>query len=172
MNPFVDNQKRGVELPFGCCDLADALANPKKEPHSKHQWKLLNGLQDTERYLDRLLLAPASLSYLSIDLIPRPHRVQLVHVRDALCLLLWIDGTDKDRLPRIRRFFREAGISPVVDVMGNISLISESSSRTLIYPLPVVAPDAADLITRVLKEGFDISEEAQLYISSNEKTIA
>lgn len=172
MNHFVDNQKRSVELPFGCCDLADALANPKKEPHPRGQWKLLNGLQNTERYVARLLLTPASLSYLSIDLIRRPHRVQLVHVRDALCLLLWIDGTDKGRLPRIRKFFRKEGISPLADVMGNINLIGESSSRILIYPLPVVAPDAAELITRALREGFELNQEAQLYISSNEKTIA
>jgi hypothetical protein len=172
MSSFVDFQKRGFKLPFGCNDLADALANPNPEPHSKERWKVLNGLQETERYLARHLLTPKALSYLSIDLIHKPHRVQLMHVRDALSLLLLIDGTDKGRLPRIRRFFRNAEIPPVVDVMGSISVISDTSTRILVYPLPVVAPDAAELITRVLRQGFAIAEDAQLHISSNENCIA
>jgi hypothetical protein len=169
MNPFVDSNKRNIDLPFGCKDLADTLANANRKPDSKARWKILNGLQDTERYLARLLLAPASLSYLSIDLIHQAHRVELMHVRAALSLLLRIDGTDKGRLPRIRRFFRDAEVSPVVDVIGDISVISGTSSRILIYPLPVVAPDAAELITGALREAFALSEEAQLHVSLNEK---
>jgi hypothetical protein len=172
MNPFIDNQKRSVDLPFGCKDLADALANATREPNSKNRWKLLKGLPDTERYLAGLLLTPDSLSYLSIGLVHTPHRLELTRVRDDLCILLLIDGSDKGRLRRVRKFFRDAKIAPVVDAIGNLSVISKISTRILIYPLPVVAPDAAELLTRVLREGFAIAEETQLYISSNEKSIA
>src|SRR3954469_19846569 len=89
-----------------------------------------DGLQETERYLAGLLLAPAALSYLAID-IDQPHHVQLTHVHDALSLLLSIDGNDKGRLPRIRRLFRDAGIASIVDVMGSFSVVSETSTRIL-----------------------------------------
>jgi hypothetical protein len=172
MNPFVDTQKRSVELPFGCKDLADALAKRNQEPDSKARWKLLNGLQETERYLAGLLLPPAALSFLSIDIPDMPHRLELMQVRDELCILLSIDCTEKGQLPRIRKFFQDAGIASIVDVMGSFSVLSETSTRILIYPLPVPARDAAELITRVLQEGLATVEDAQLYISSNEKTIA
>ena len=169
MNPFVDFQKRSIDLPFGCKDLADALANANREPDSRDRWKLLSGLQETERYLAGLLLQPAALLYLDISIIRTPHRLLLAPLRDELCILLFIDGSDKGRLPRVRKFLHDAEISPAVDVMGNISVIDATSTRILIYPLPVVAPDAAELITRVLREGFALSEEAPLYISSNER---
>jgi hypothetical protein len=95
-----------------------------------------------------------------------------MQIRDELCILLSIDGTDKGRLPRIRKFFRDAGIPSIVDVMGSFSVVSETSTRILIYSLPGTARDAAELITRVLREGFAIAEDAQLYITSNEKSIA
>jgi len=171
MNPFVDTQKRSIELPFGCKDLFDTLANAPREPLSKDRWKLLNGLRDTERYLAGALLAPAALSYLDLGLTHTPHRLQVVPIRGELCILLFIDGNDKGRLLRIRKFFRDAGISSIVDVMGNVSVIGTTSTRILIFPLSVVAPDAAELITRVLREGFETPEEAHLYLSSSEKSI-
>jgi hypothetical protein len=172
MNPFVDAQKRGIELPFGCKDLGDTLSNANREPDSKARWKLLNGLQETERYLAGLLLRPEAILYLDISITHRPPRVQLAPVCGALCILLYIDGVDKSRLPRVRKFFQDAEISPAVDVMGSVSVIGATSIRILIYPLPVVAPDAAELITRVLREAFALSEKAQLYVSLNEKTVA
>jgi hypothetical protein len=171
VNPFVDTQKRSIELPFGCKELADVLGKTNREPDSKHRWKLLNGLQETERYLAGLLLKPETLSYLDINLTHTPHRLQLLPVRGQLCILLSVDGTDKGRLSRIRRFFRDAEISPVVDAIRSVSVVSETSSRILIYPLPVVAPDAAELITQVIREGFGIADDAPLYITSNEQSV-
>jgi hypothetical protein len=172
MNPFVDFQKRSIELPFGCKDLADTLATANREPGSKARWKVLNGLQETERYLAGLLLRADALLYLDISITPTPHRLHLAPLRGALCILLFIDGSDKGRLQRVRKFFHDAEISPAVDVMGSITVPETTSTRILIYPLPVVAPDAAELITRVLREAFALSEEAQLYVSLNEKTVA
>jgi hypothetical protein len=169
MNPFVDFQKRSIDLPFGCKDLADTLANANREPDSRDRWKLLNGLQETERYLAGLLLRPDALLSLDLSITHTPHRLQLAPVRGALCIVLFIDGSDKGRLQRVRKFFHDAEICPAVDLMGSVSLISASF---LISPLPVVAPDAAELITCVLREGFALSEETQLYVSLNEKTVA
>jgi hypothetical protein len=172
MNPFVDTQKRSIELPFGCKDLAEVLATTNREPDSKHRWKLLNGLQETEHYLARLLLTPEAVSFLDMSITNTPHRLLLAPVRDELCILLFVDGIDKGRLPRIRRLFREAGISPIVDQMGSFSVISATSTRILTYPLPSVAPDAAELIIRVIREEFSIAEKTQLYVSYDEKSIA
>lgn len=172
MNSFVDLQKRGIDLPFGCKDLADTLANANRQPDSWDRWKLLSVLQDMERYLAGLLLRADALLYLDISLTHTPHRLQLAPVRHALCIVLFIDGSDKGRLTRVRKFFDDAEISPAVDVMGSISVQETTSPRILIYPLPVEAPDAAELITRVLREAFALSEEAQLYVSLNEKTVA
>jgi hypothetical protein len=172
MNPFVDAQKRSIDLPFGCKDLAPSLANANREPDSKARWKLLNGLQVAERYLAGLLLRPDALLYLDISIAHTPHRLQLAPVRGALGILLFIDGSDKGRLTCVRKFFHDAKISPTVNVMGSISVIGATYSRTLIYPLPVEAPDAAELITRLLREAFALSEQAQLYFSLNEKTVA
>ncbi len=174
MNPFVNTQQRSIELPFACKDLADVLRNTNQEPGSKARWKLLNGLQEAERYLAGLLLRPEALLYVSIDLDPphSPHRLQLIPMRGQLCILLSIDGSDKGRLPRVRRFLRDSGISPIVDVLSTLSTTGMISSRVLVYPLPVVAPDAAELIRRVIREGFEIGEEAPLYVTSNEQTIA
>src|SRR5580765_1940726 len=128
MSPFVDAQKRSIELPFGCKDLADILANPNREPDSRDRWKLLNGLQETERYLAGLLLRPDALLYLDISITHTPHRLQLAPVGGALCIVLVIDGSDKCRLPRVRKFFHEAEISPAVDVMGNFNGVSVTST--------------------------------------------
>jgi hypothetical protein len=172
MDAFVDSSKRSIDLPFGCKDLADALANANREPDSRARWKLLSGLQGAERYLAGLLLTPAALLYLDISITPTPHRLQLAPLCGELCILLFVDGSDTVRLPCLRKFFHDAEISAAVDVMGSVSVTSATSARILIYPLPNVAPDAAELITRVLREGFALSEEAQLYVSLNEKTVA
>jgi hypothetical protein len=176
MNPFVDSSKRSIDLPFGCKNLADTLANANREPESRDRWKLLNGLQETERYLAGLLLRPEAILYFDISIPHSPHRLQLVPLHRALCILLFIDGSDKNRLPRVRKFFHDAEIFPAVDAMGSIlgstGVHEAPSTRVLIYPLPVVAPDAAELITHVLREAFALSEEAQLYVSLNEKTVA
>src|SRR5689334_12663916 len=111
MNPFVDSNKRSIDLPFGCKDLVDTLANANREPDSRDRWKLLNGLQETERYLAGLLLRPEAILYFDINhLALGVHRLQLVPVRGALCVLLFIDGSDKGRLPRVRKFFQDAEI--------------------------------------------------------------
>src|SRR5439155_5393415 len=123
-------------------------------------------------YLAGLLLRPDALLYFDISITHTPHRLQLAPARGALCIALFIDGSDRARLPRVRKFFHDAEISPSVDVMGSISVIGVTPTRILIYPLPVAAPDAAELITRVLREGFALSEETQLYVSLNEKTVA
>lgn len=168
MNPFVDAQKRGICLPNGLKDLAEVIEKGNRTVDSKAAFKLVISLAEAERYLAGLLLTPNRISYLAITL-PSQHHLQLAQVHNELCVLMSIDGSDKGRLPRVRRLFEEAGIAAVVDVIG--SFIG-AGSRILIYPLPVVAPDAAELVTRVMHDGFALPEESQLYFTSNELTVA
>jgi hypothetical protein len=86
----------------------------------------------------------------------------------VLSIFLRVDAGDKGRLQNIRRFFQVDGISAITDCFGGI--INDTTSRILIYPLPIDAGDAAELIVRLLREGFAVPEDAELYFSSNEKT--
>jgi hypothetical protein len=88
----------------------------------------------------------------------------------VLSIFLRIDGSDKGRLQRIRTFFQDGGISAITDCFGGIR--NDTSSRILIYPLPNDDPDAAELIIRLLRDGFAVREDVELYFSSNEKSIA
>jgi hypothetical protein len=50
--------------------------------------------------------------------------------------------------------------------------MNDTTSRIFICPLPVDARDAAEHITQLLRDGFDVREDVELYCSSNEKSIA
>jgi hypothetical protein len=170
MNPFVDSNNRSIDLPFGCKDLDGALQAGDHQPDFQSRFKSVKGLVEAERYIASLLLAPG-LTFLSIAELPQyQHRLQLGLARGVLSIFLRIDGSDKGRLQSIRTFFQDGGISAITDCFGGI--MNETTSRILIYPLPLVAPDAAELIVRLLRTGFDVREDAELYFSSNEKSIA
>ena len=169
MNPFVDAQKRSIELPFGCKDLGAVSQAGDHQPDFKSSFKSIKGLNEAERYIASLLLAPG-LTYLSVLELPQfEHHLQIGLARGALSIFLRIDDNDKDRLQHIRTFFRNDGTSPIVDCIGGI--LTDTTSRILIYPLPIDAPDAAELIVRLLREGFAVPEDTELYFSSNEKSI-
>jgi len=168
MNPFVDLQKRSIDLPEGCKDLFDALQTTRSQSDSRSRYKLVKSLQEAERFLAGLLLTPTHLTYISIDVPRQQHHLQICPALDALCIVLRIDGGDKGRLQRIRKLFRDTGISSIDDSFGGIA--NRTPFRLLIYPLPGIAPDAAQLITRVLRHGFAVREEAQLYFSYSEQT--
>ncbi len=133
------------------------------------QLQIDKGLNDSERYIASLLLAPG-LIYLSVLELPQfEHHLQIGLARGALSIFLRIDDNDKGRLQHIRTFSRNDGASPIVDRIGGI--LNDTTSRILIYPLPLDAPDAAELIIRLLREGFTVPEDTELYFSSNEKSI-
>jgi hypothetical protein len=170
MNPFVDSNKRGMELPFGCKNLGSVPQAGDHQPDFQSRFKSIKGLVEAERYIASLLLAPG-LTFLSIvELRQYQHHLQLGLARGVLCIFLRIDGSDKGRLQRIREFFRDTRISAIVDCVGGI--MNDTSSRILIYPLPNDDPDAAELIIRLLRDGFAVREDVELYFSSNEKSIA
>jgi hypothetical protein len=170
MNPFVDAQKRSIELPFGCKDLGAVPQAGDHGPDFKSSFKSIKGLHDSERYIASVLLAPG-LTYLSVLELPQfQHHLQIGLACGALAIFLRIDDNDKGRLQHMRGFFRNDGVSPIVDCMGGI--LNDATSRILIYPLPIDAPDAAELIVRVLREGFAVPEDTELYFSSNEKSMA
>jgi hypothetical protein len=170
MNPFVDSKKRSIDLPFGCKDLGGVPTAGDHQPDFQTRFKSVKGLSEAERHIASLLLAPG-LTFLSIVELPKyQHHLQLGLARDVLCIFLRVDGSDEGRLQRIRKFFRDDGISSIVDCFGGI--MNNTTSRILIYPLPVNAPDAAELIVRLLRDGFAVSEDAELYFSSSEERIA
>lgn len=170
MNPFVDPQKRDIDLPFGCKDLGEVPKAGDHQPDFRSTFKSVKGLGEAERYIASLLLAPG-LTFLSVVELPKyQHHLQLGVARDVLSIFLRVDGSDKGRLQHIRKFFLDDGISSIVDCFGGI--MNNSTSRILIYPLPIDAPDAAELIIRLLHDGFAVPEDAELYFSSNEKSIA
>jgi hypothetical protein len=170
INPFVDLQKRSVDLPEGCKDLFDTLQTTTRQADSRSRYKLVNSLQETERFLAGLLLAPTKLTFISINLARQQHHLQICPVLEALCTVLRIDSADKARLQRVRKSFRNADISAIDDSFGGIA--NGAPFRTLIYPLPIIAPDAAQLIARVLREGFAVPEKSTLYVSYSEQAIA
>jgi hypothetical protein len=170
MNPFVDSQKRGIDLPFGHKNLVGVPQAGDHQPDFQSRFKSIKGLDEAERYIASLLLAPG-LTYLSIVELPQyQHHLQLGLARGVFSIFLRVDGSDSARLQSVRRFFRDARISAIVDCIGGI--MNDKTSRILIYPLPTDAPDAAELIVRLLRVGIDVREDAELYFSSSEKSIA
>jgi hypothetical protein len=166
-NPFVDSNKRGIDLPFGCKDLGSAAQVGDHQPDFQSRFKSVRGLDEAERYVASLLLAPG-LTFLSIVELPQyQHQLQLGLARGVLSIFLRVEGSDKGRLQSIRGFFRDAGISAIVDCVGGI--MNDTTSRILIYPLPIEALDAAELIIRLLRDGFAVRHDAKLYFSSNER---
>jgi hypothetical protein len=170
MNPFVNTQKRSVELPFGCKNLGALPHAGDHQPDFQSRFKSIKGMDEAERYIASLLLAPG-LTFLSVVERPKhqPH-LQLGIARGVLSIFLRVDASDKGRLQRIRTFFQNAGLTAIVDCVGDLT--NNSTSRILIYPIPIDARDVAELIIRLLRDGFDVPESAELYFSSNEKSIA
>jgi hypothetical protein len=161
MNPFVDSNKRGIDLPFGCKDLSGV-----PQANFQSRFKSVKGLDGAEQYIASLLLAPG-LTFLSVVEPPQyQNHLQLGLARDVLSIFLRIDGSDKGRLKTIQEFFQAAGISAITDCFGGT--INNTSSRILIYPLQIEARDAAELIIRLLREAFDVRADVELYFSSNE----
>jgi len=66
-NPFVDYQKRGVELPPGCKDLMDVLhLERNKDPRWERPAEPATTLADVGRYLSRFVSSSAALGSLLI----------------------------------------------------------------------------------------------------------
>jgi hypothetical protein len=167
MNPFVDSKKRSIELPFGYKHIGGVPQAVDHQPDFQSRFKSIKGLVEAERYIASLLLAPG-LTFLSIVELPQyQHHLQLGLARGVLSIFLRIDGSDKGRLQSIRTFFQDGGISAITECFGGI--MNDTTSRILIYPLPIDAPDAAELIIRLLRDGFFLRDDAELYFSSNER---
>jgi len=170
MNPFVDSQKRSIDLPLGCKNLGGMPQAGDHQPDFQSRFKSVKGLVEAERYIASLLLAPG-LTFLSIVELPQyQHHLQLGIARGVLSIFLRVDASDQGRLQSVRTFFHDGGTSAITDCFGGT--INNTTSRILIYPLPVDAPDAAELISRLLRDGFNVREDVELYFSSNEKSIA
>ena len=169
MNPFVNDQKREIDLPEGCKDLVEMLQVAKQDSNFKSKWKLARGLTEAERFLLTRLLAPAKLRHLSIELPKQAHRVHLAHIEGALSVVVAIDCGETGRLQAVRAVLHAAGaISTAGQVIGCVT----TPLRLIICPLPSGGPDAAELIAQLLRNGFALPEETPLYFSYDEKDAA
>src|SRR5882762_10290702 len=113
MNPFVNDQKREIDLPEGCKDLVEMLqiATPGSDFTSK--WKLVRGLMEAERFLLTRLISPAKLRHLSIALPRQEHGVQLTHFAGVLSVALSSNCGETGRLQAVRAVFHAAGVIPI-----------------------------------------------------------
>jgi hypothetical protein len=166
MNPFVNYQKREIDLPKGCKDLVEMLQIAKPDSDSKSKWKLVSGLIESERFVRTQLLSPATLRHLSIALPGQEDRVQLTHFAGVLSIVLSLTCGETGRLQAVRAVFHAAGVIPIADqVMSH----APTPWRLIICPLPTSGPDGAELIVQLLRSGLALPEDTQLYFSFDEK---
>lgn len=165
MNPFVNYQQRGVELPAGCKNLFDVLRGQIRDTSSPHRVRR-EGLKDIWPYLSRLLHSKASYRQLIISCyVPRAAILLefgpfLVGYRPSgLSAMLFIDDTEPLQEQAVRTVFEEAGFAAfsASSIGGGVE-----PTRVLRYPLPNAVGDATRLITDVLQRGFGLSAQARL----------
>ena len=161
MNPFVDPQKRGIELPEGCKDLMDVLqaaraaeAQPPEPP--------TKGLAHIERYVFRLLASAAKSRALWIDC-DHASLLGLFCGKRGLRALVFVDA---GREQAVRALLAESGISPMQD---DPLSANGPCSRFLMYPLPVAASGAAQLVRQLLTKGFGLAEDIALEFRYHER---
>ena len=152
MNQFVNYGTRDVSLPTGCKNLIDVL-NPKPFTLKKERAEK-EGLKRVEALVPLFLAAPRERSF---TVFPSPGQLA--------CLFLSSQGNPSVLLPveneeceqSVRRILAEAGISPSMDGFQESPRIP-----ILRFALPTEAGDATRLVTRILREAFQVSEEAGL----------
>src|SRR5882762_8388831 len=115
MNPFVNDQKRDLELPEGCKDLVDVLQMTESGSEPKSKWKLVHDLKEAERFLATLLLSPARLGNLYIAVPRQEQYVQITYGSGGLTVALSIIGGTPGPLRAVRSLFHHAGVVPIAD---------------------------------------------------------
>jgi len=165
MNPFVNYQQRGIELPPGCKDLIDTLRTQKTVGPAATRIPA-GGLQDIPNYVARLLQSKARGRHLVISstvpfaaVVLKFGRFLMGHHPSGLSALIFTDSTEPLQEQMVRTVFEQVGFSPFMEygVGGGVE-----PTRTLCYPLPDTATEAASLVTAVFQKGFGVSEHARL----------
>lgn len=157
MNPFVNFQQRGIELPGGCKDLVDVLRMEHQRVAEPNRVALTEGLADIERYVSGLLQPDAKVK--QVILFSYDYRAVVClrfgpfrfgYSPSGLSALVYVDDTEPLQEQAVRTVFEEAGISPFLE------------SGVLRYALPNTLTEATNLITDLLRRGFGVREDARL----------
>jgi len=164
VSQFINYQKRGVELPEGCKDLIDVLKLANQESLPEPDRTLVEGLADIEGYLSRMLASPAKSKFLAIFCFdPKPRTMlHFLSFGGVIHASLSVACTDPDRERAVRAVFAHAGIAPVQDLAVHVWGHAEAESRSLRYPLPATAREAAGIIIELLRTAYGLPETAKL----------
>jgi hypothetical protein len=167
MNPFINYQQRGVELPAGCKDLIDVIGLEQQRASQADRTRA-EGLADIERYVSRLMDPRGRLRRLTIS----------CHGRTVMCLGLspfckghspwlvsvavFVDAAKPTEEQEVCRLFDDAGISPLIK-----SLVTGAGpARVLYYPLPCEPSAGFLIITQVLRKPFGVTAHTALWFDS------
>src|SRR5258708_24784969 len=167
MNEFVNYQKPGVELPEGCKDLIDVLQKGNQGSVHKPDRMAVEGLAAIEGYLSRMLASPARSKFLAIFCFdPKPRTMlHFLSFGGVIHASLSVACTDPDRERAVRAVFAHAGIAPVQDLAVHVWGHAEAESRSLRYPLPATAREAAGIIIELLRTAYGLPDTAKLAIT-------
>lgn len=165
MNPFVNYQQRGVELPAGCKDLIDVMGLEKA---SEADGTRAEGLSDIERYVSRLMDPQGKLRRLTIS---RHGRAMICLALSPFCkghspwlvsVAVLVDSAKPTEEKEVCRLFDDAGISPLIK-----SLVAGARpTRAMHYPLPSEPSTAVLIIAEVLRVVFDVTAYTTLRFDS------
>ena len=170
MNPFVNLQKRSIQLPKGCKDLIDVLRPPRVwgavgetiyygEPFPKADRIETGGLAHVEHYLSRLLQSAAKRKTLLISSPDWRAWCVLAHYDDVLTVTVFVECSESLREEAVRGLFIEAGIAPTVDYVSSAEGVPK---RGLAYPLPADASRAAQLTAELMRRAYGVTDVAAL----------
>jgi hypothetical protein len=166
MNPFVNFQKRTIQLPPGCKDLMDVLRTLHREgPRKADTCK--ERLSDVGHYLNRLLEPPGGESRQVVIFCYECRAVVcldfgpfLIGCRPSgLSALVFVDGAEPLQEQAVRTVFEQANIPPFLEsgVPG-----MDGPTRLLRYALPSTVADATRLITALFRQGFGVSKKTRM----------
>jgi hypothetical protein len=162
MNAFVDNHKRGVELPAGCKDLFDVLQRARlnltttpPQPDRPRQ-----GFADIKDHLIQLLCSAADYRSLWIEADSKSMVGVFCDNKRGLRLLI---VTDASRDNAVRQVLSDLGISPLPT--------AASTPRPLLYSLPLAPAAVTRILITLLTEGLSLSPDTVLRFRYGELSV-
>ena len=120
MNPFVNPNQRGAELPAGCKDLNELIA---KYPHWGEGAVEPGELIALESYLCRFFRSEAAHRFLMITVSPRNVSVSIIYDQGQRDLLIFVNGKKPGLDNTLCEIFGQKAVSPP-NAEGNSRLVT------------------------------------------------